>query len=161
FSSSPRVLTPLRATSIRRLRRRRHFRRGRPIGMKPSTLGLAALSIACLIGGPAILAQPGERKGYDISESGLVPRYPAGFPCSPLTAPYASWIDVDGTRRSERHSGVDGGKLGDPVLSPAPGVVRAAWQTDWGWGHEGALLIRHSSEQLGLPGTKFYYSEFD
>ena len=107
------------------------------------------------------MAQPGERKGYDITETGLVPRYPVGYACSPLTSLYASWIDVDGTRRSERHSGVDGGRLHDPILSPAPGVVRAVWRANWGWGHEGALLIRHSSEQLGLPGTKFYYSEFD
>src|SRR5256885_17138510 len=63
-------------------------------------------------------------KGYDITETGLRPRYPSDFLCSPLTSFYASWIDVDGSRRAEPHSGVDGGHLGDAVLAPAPGVVR-------------------------------------
>ena len=80
-------------------------------------------------------------KGYDIKPTGLRPQYPAGF-CSPLTSLYASWIDVDGTRRTEAHSGVDGGRLDDPILAPGPGTIRAVWQADWGWGNEGALLIK-------------------
>jgi murein DD-endopeptidase MepM/ murein hydrolase activator NlpD len=101
-------------------------------------------------------------KGYDIKPTGLEPRYPPGFTCSPLTSLYASWIDVDGTRRTEPHSGVDGGRLGDPVFAPGPGTIRAVWEADWGWGREGALLIRHAPRQLNLhDSTAFYYSEFD
>jgi murein DD-endopeptidase MepM/ murein hydrolase activator NlpD len=101
-------------------------------------------------------------KGYDITETGLRPRFPSDYVCSPLTSLYASWIDVDGTRRDEPHSGVDGGHLNDPVLAPAPGTVRRVWVADWGQGREGALLILHTREDLNLSGEpKFYYSEFD
>lgn len=101
------------------------------------------------------------KKGYDISPTGLRPMYPGGYACSPLTSLYASWIDVDGTRRDEAHSGVDGGRLGEPVLTPAPGVVRAAWKANWQWGDEGALLIRHTRGDLNLEdGPPFYYSAF-
>jgi murein DD-endopeptidase MepM/ murein hydrolase activator NlpD len=101
-------------------------------------------------------------KGYDIKPTGLRPEYPKGFTCSPLTSLYASWIDVDGTRRTEPHSGVDGGRLGDPILAPGPGTIRAVWQADWGWGNEGALLIKHVPTQLNLRDrAALYYSEFD
>jgi hypothetical protein len=101
-------------------------------------------------------------KGYDIRPTGLKPRYPAGLTCSPLTSLYASWIDVDGTRRKEPHSGVDGGRLGDSILAPGPGTVRAVWRADWGWGDEGALLIKHMPPQLNLRDrAALYYSEFD
>jgi murein DD-endopeptidase MepM/ murein hydrolase activator NlpD len=101
-------------------------------------------------------------KGYGITETGLRPRYPAGFDCSPLTSLYASWEDVDGSRRDEAHSGVDGGRLGEPIFAPGPATVRAVWTADWGWGPEGALLLRHSAEDLGLDeGVDDYYSAFD
>ena len=100
-------------------------------------------------------------KGYDIKPTGLRPRYPSGHACSPLTSLYASWRDVDGSGRDEPHSGIDGGRLGEPVLAPAPGVVRAVWQADWGWGPEGALLIRHTPDDLNLDdGVQHYYSAF-
>jgi hypothetical protein len=101
-------------------------------------------------------------KGYDITSTGLQPRYPTDYVCSPLTSLYASWIDVDRTRRDEHHSGIDGGRLGDAVLAPAPGTVRRVWVADWGQGREGALLIVHTREDLNLSeGPKFYYAEFD
>ena len=92
----------------------------------------------------------------------LTPEYPLDRDCSPLTSLYLSWDDVDGTKRSEPHSGVDGGRLGDAILAPAPGEVIAVWRADWGWGLEGALMIRHSRKDLGLTsGPDYYYSEFD
>jgi len=101
-------------------------------------------------------------KGYDIAGTGLQPSYPKDYVCPPLTSLYASWIDVDGTRRKERHSGVDGGRLGDPVLAPAPGKVRRVWIADWSEGREGAVLLLHTREHLNLTNSpKFYYSEFD
>lgn len=101
-------------------------------------------------------------KGYGIKETGLIPAYPKGFDCSPLTSLYGSWIDVDGSRRDEIHSGVDGGRLGEPILAPAPGTVRRVWVADWGQGHEGALLMRHTREELNLKdGPNFYYVEYD
>jgi hypothetical protein len=101
-------------------------------------------------------------KGYDITSTGLEPRYPRDYVCSPLTSLYASWIDVDRTRRDERHSGVDGGRLGDAVLAPAPGTVRRVWVADWGQGHEGALLMVYTREDLNLrEGPPLYYAEFD
>src|SRR5215470_690812 len=101
-------------------------------------------------------------KGYDTASTGLQPSYPRDYVCPPLTSLYASWIDVDGTRRKERHSGVDGGRLGDAVLAPAAGKVRRVWVADWGEGHEGAVLLLHTREDLNLmEGPRFYYSEFD
>jgi len=122
-----------------------------------------SMFISSLFGQPFTLSMDESRlKGYQIRETGLVPRYPANYACPPLTSLYASWDDIDGTRRTERHSGVDGGRFGDPILAPSPGVVIAAWNTDWGWGPEGALLIRHTRDDLGLSdGPQYYYSEFD
>jgi hypothetical protein len=98
---------------------------------------------------------------YGIKPTGLMPRYPGGRECSPLTSLYASWIDVDGTRRDEIHSGVDGGRLGDPILAPAPGTVRRVWVADWGQGHEGALLTVYTRQDLNLEtGPDFYYAAF-
>jgi len=110
---------------------------------------------------PPALGKVTVKKGYDISPTGLRPVYPADYDCSPLTSLYASWIDVDGTRRDEVHSGIDGGRIGEPVLAPAPGTVRAVWKADWQWGKEGALLVRHTREDLNLnSGAPFYYSAF-
>lgn len=119
--------------------------------------------IAVTIGGLVMKARANESvlKGYGITKTGLKPLYPAEFACSVLTSLYGSWIDVDGSRRGEAHSGVDGGRLGEPILAPAPGEVVAAWKADWGWGDEGALLIRHSRGELNLKGgAPFYYSAF-
>jgi murein DD-endopeptidase MepM/ murein hydrolase activator NlpD len=102
------------------------------------------------------------RKGYDITTSRLVPVYPEGYDCSPLTSLYASWRDVDGSRRKEAHSGVDGGRLGEPILAPAPGVVKAVWEANWGWGKEGALLVAHTASELNLDeGAPLYYTAYD
>jgi len=69
---------------------------------------------------------------------------------------------VDGSQRDEAHSGVDGGRLGEPIFAPGPGEVRAVWVADWGWGREGALLVRHSAKELNLDeGVEYYYSAFD
>lgn len=102
------------------------------------------------------------KKGYGITETGLTPVYPTNFICSPITSPYATWIDVDGARRDEIHSGVDAGKLGEWIIAPASGIIRAVWKADWQWGSEGALLIRHDRSDVNFPnGSKYYYSEFD
>jgi murein DD-endopeptidase MepM/ murein hydrolase activator NlpD len=102
------------------------------------------------------------RMGIDIKATGLFPRYPTDRDCSKLTSLYASRIDVDGSKRDRPHSGVDGGRLGESILAPGNGTIIAAWRANWGWGWEGALLIRHTREELGLmKGPKYYYSEFD
>lgn len=144
---------------------------GRTKHMAPArsalTTALKALVVAGLLGGlgTAVVAKSkGDvgSKGYDITPTGLKPQYPEGYECSPLTSLYASWIDVDGSLRDEPHSGVDGGRLGDSILAPGPGVVRAMWHADWGWGAEGALLIKHTGFDLNLGKERpFYYSEFD
>ncbi len=129
-----------------------------------TTLMLTTFVAAILfaMGSDAMSKRNEPRKGYDITPTGLTPRDPEGFSCSPLTSLYASWIDVDGSTRDEIHSGVDGGRLNDWVMSPGPGTVRAVWEANWGWGREGALLIVHTRAELGLKsGPPFYYSEFD
>jgi len=125
-------------------------------------LRVAGLAIALLTGLSMSADAQDARKGYDIRPTGLRPVYPDGFTCSPLTSLYASWTDVDGSRRGERHSGVDGGRVGEAIRAPADGVIRAAWKANWGWGDEGALLISHSSGDMNLgSGSPHYYSEFD
>lgn len=102
------------------------------------------------------------KKGYGVTETGLTPVYPEEYDCSPLTSLYASWLDIDGTKRDERHSGVDGGRLGEWILAPASGTVRAAWRSNWQWGWEGSLLISHTREEINLEGgAPIYYSAFD
>lgn len=100
-------------------------------------------------------------KGYGRRPTGLVPVYPDGVSLPRLTSLYGSWTDVDGSMRDEAHSGVDGGELGDLILSPARGTVVASWIADWGWGEEGALLLLHARSDLNLPhGAPYYYSAF-
>jgi murein DD-endopeptidase MepM/ murein hydrolase activator NlpD len=102
------------------------------------------------------------RPVHGLRGSGLAPRYPEGFSCPHLTSLYGSWIDVDGRRRREIHTGVDGGRLGDWILAPGPGVIKRVWNANWGWGWDGALLMLHTRQDLGLEaGPEFYYSEFD
>lgn len=104
----------------------------------------------------------GVKKGYNIKPTGLVPVYPEGFACSPLTSTYASWVDVDGGHRDEIHSGVDGGRLGEWIIAPGPGTVRAVWEADWQWGKEGALVLVHTAAELNLKdGPPLYYSVYD
>lgn len=104
----------------------------------------------------------GVKKGYDIRKSNLVPVYPKGYECSPLTSLYASWKDIDGGDRDEAHSGVDGGRLGEQIIAPAPGTVRAVWEANWQWGKEGALLISHTAADLNMHGgSPLYYTAYD
>jgi hypothetical protein len=52
--------------------------------------------------------------------------------------------------------------LGEDVRAPADAVVIASWKANWGWGEEGALLIKHTEADLGLAGkSRIYFSEFD
>jgi len=124
------------------------------------TLSLAAALVAiALLPLPAAAQAPADKTE---APRKLIPRYPADRDCPPVTSFFGSFDDVDGRKRDERHSGIDLGRLGDPVLAPAPGVIVAVWRADWGWGPEGALMIRHSKADLGLEyGPEFYYSEFD
>jgi murein DD-endopeptidase MepM/ murein hydrolase activator NlpD len=102
------------------------------------------------------------KKGYGITPTGLKPVYPSGHECSPITSLYASWIDVDGSRRDEIHTGIDAGRLGEWIVAPASGTIRAVWKADWKWGREGALLIMHDRRDVNLAnGPRYYYSEFD
>jgi murein DD-endopeptidase MepM/ murein hydrolase activator NlpD len=122
-----------------------------------------AIAAALTVAADDVFSQTdGSLKGLGIKKTGLIPRYPSDLVCPPLTSLYASRDDVDGTRRHEPHSGIDAGRLGDEILAPGPGVVIAAWKANWGWGEEGAILMRHRREDLGLAtGPKFYFSEFD
>ena len=104
----------------------------------------------------------GVKKGYNIKSTGLMPIYPDGFSCSPLTSLYASWVDVDGSHRDEIHSGVDGGRLNEWIVAPGPGSVRAVWEADWQWGREGALVLVHTADELEMSdGPPLYYSVYD
>ncbi len=121
-----------------------------------------ALSIIANAQTPLDNAQVSMKKGYGVTPTGLKPIYPADYQCPPITSPYATWIDVDGTRRDEIHTGVDAGRIGDWILAPASGTIRAVWKADWKWGTEGALLIKHDRGDVNLSkGPKYYYSEFD
>ncbi|HRY06071.1 MAG TPA: peptidoglycan DD-metalloendopeptidase family protein [Hyphomicrobiaceae bacterium] len=101
-------------------------------------------------------------EGIEVESTGLVPIYPDDYSCSPLTSLYASWIDVDGSRRDEQHTGVDGGRLGEWVVAPADGTVRAVWRSNWGWGWEGSLILKHTGQEAGIKeGASLYYSVFD
>ena len=106
---------------------------------------------------PRAHAKKSVLKGYDITPTGLTPVYPDNFDCSPLTSLYASMIDVDGSTRDSEHSGVDGGRLGEPVLAPAPGTILRIWEANWGWGNEGALLILHTRADFNLTSGPLYY----
>ncbi len=102
------------------------------------------------------------RKGYDIKKTGLVPVYPEGYVCPPLTSLYASWMDVDGSHRDEIHSGVDGGSLGEWIVAPADGTGESRVESDWQWGKEGSLLLTHSAAEANVKGeAPIYYSAFD
>jgi hypothetical protein len=78
-------------------------------------------------------------KGYGVEETGLLPQYPKGLSCPPLTSLYASWIDVDGSRREEIHLRRRWSVATGPAES---GVIKGTWNMEIGAaGLEGALLI--------------------
>jgi murein DD-endopeptidase MepM/ murein hydrolase activator NlpD len=127
-------------------------------------IATAAISSALLllVAGGATCAQTDLAPERAHAHQRLTPDYPLNRDCSPLTSLFSSWDDVDGSKRDEPHTGVDGGRLGEPVLAPAPGEVIAVWRANWGWGPEGALMLRHTRKDLGLTsGPDYYYSEFD
>ncbi len=78
-----------------------------------------------------------------------------------MTSLYASWDDVDGTRREEPHSGVDGGRLGDQIYRQRQAM---SWRcgAELGLGEEQALLIEHTKKELDVDGRQdlVYFSEF-
>lgn len=133
------------------------------VGLIACFMFAAALLAAGLFAVALAHSNDAVRKGYDVTRTGLTPRYPANMSCSRLTSLYASWDDVDGTRRDKLHTGVDGGRLGDAILAPASGHVVALWRANWGWGEEQALLLRYTAQELNLEGGSdlVYYSEFD
>lgn len=119
----------------------------------------AALIAASLLSSPVTAQSPA---GTVESPRKLMPRYPRGRDCPPVTSLFSSWDDIDGTKRSTPHSGIDLGDFGDLIMAPAAGTVVAVWRANWGWGPEGALMLRHSKAELGITeGPDFYYSEFD
>ena len=64
-------------------------------------------------------------KGLDIRRTGLIPRYPADRVCPPMTSLYASWDDVDGSKREEPVpicSGASGKTCAWPAKSGLPTV---------------------------------------
>lgn len=126
-----------------------------------ATAAMFAALLLLLVGGASPAQTDAATKDAPMHRP-LTPLYPPDRACSPLTSLFSSWDDIDGSKRDAPHTGVDGGRLGDAILAPAPGVVIAVWRADWGWGPEGALMIRHSKEDLGLTeGPDTYYSEFD
>ncbi len=127
--------------------------------MKPIIIAIAFSGVLCTACLPVVATE----KQHDevITPTGLVPAYPPNKFCSGIKSLYASMVDIDGLPREEKHSGIDAGRLGEPILAPASGVVLSAWVADWGWGEEGALLIRHTRQDLNREdGASFYYSAF-
>jgi len=115
--------------------------------------------------GLILLASPALAQGFvaesGIPHGGLHPAFPPGYSCPPITSYFASWLDVDGSRRDEVHEGIDLGNWGDVILAPADGTVMAVWATDVGYGPEWNLLISHTAADMGLEGDTVYLSEFD
>ncbi|WP_419901716.1 M23 family metallopeptidase [Kiloniella sp.] len=103
-----------------------------------------------------------ELKGYDANPTGITPKYPSYLQCPQLSSLYASWLDVDGSTREQRHVGVDGGDLEDEILAPADGTLVAIWKRNRELGGDWSILISHSSDDLNIKNEGLiYYSEFD
>lgn len=104
-------------------------------------------------------------KGQEISKSlpiGLTPVYPENLVCGPITSLFGSMIDLDLSRRSVPHVGIDSGNLGDVVIGPADGIIKAIWRVEHEWGDDWNVLIIHAPADLNLPESPFvYYTEFD
>ncbi len=126
-------------------------------------IGTVCSALSFWIGGatPAVSVEF-ELKGYDTYPSGLIPVYPSDRQCPQLSSLYASWEDVDGSRREKRHVGVDGGDFGDEILAPADGTLIAIWKRNRDLGGDWSILITHSPDDLNIKNKGFvYYSEFD
>jgi len=92
----------------------------------------------------------------------LTPVYPENFACGPITSLFGSMTDLDHSRRSEPHVGIDLGNRGDVVIAPADGVIRAIWRVEHGWGDDWNVLLLHAPADLNLPGQAVvYFTEFD
>jgi hypothetical protein len=91
--------------------------------------------------------------------TGLVPVFPAGYACEPISSPFGSPTRYDGSqRRTDRNSGLHGGMdisldEGTPLLAVADGEVIAKGE---GGQLEGIFLwLRHSPSDTGLPFWSF------
>jgi hypothetical protein len=125
-------------------------------------LMVAILGAVAAYGGYDMAARAREAslRGYGITETGLLPSYPDG--CSPLTSLYASWTDVDGSQRDEAHSGVDGGRLGEPIFAPGPGEGARGMGGGLGLGPGRRPAGPAFAKELNLDeGVEYYYSAFD
>lgn len=88
--------------------------------------------------------------------------YSRDMNCGQITSGFGSVIDLDGTRRDQPHTGIDFGNLGDRVIAPADGTVRAIWRVTHDWGTDWNLLLTHTTSQLNFPARQVvYYTEFD
>jgi murein DD-endopeptidase MepM/ murein hydrolase activator NlpD len=112
-----------------------------------------------------VLLNTADVTGQEFSEAsptGLAPVYPEEFVCSPITSPFGSMTDLDLSRRSQPHVGIDLGNPGDVVIAPANGTVRAIWRVQHEWGNDWNVLIIHVPADLNLPKSPVvYFAEFD
>ena len=97
---------------------------------------------------------PARQKGYDITKTGLMPRYPSHQSCSPLTSLYASWDAVVARDARNRIPASMADASAIRILSPASGHVVALWRANWGWGEEQALLVEHTKKELKSAAGK-------
>lgn len=95
-----------------------------------------------------------EQRDHDVRATGLVPAFPEGYACDPISSPYASPMRYDGSRRlGNRNEGLHGGiditlKEGTPLLAVAGGKVIAKGT---GGQLEGNYLwLQHAPADTGL-----------
>ena len=70
--------------------------------------------------------------GFPVSAE-LRPLYPEGMSCGLITSFFGDLRDLDGSRRDVAHEGIDLGRIGYRIISPADGKVTAIWPVDHGW----------------------------
>ena len=99
--------------------------------------------------------------GFPVSAE-LRPLYPEGMSCGLITSFFGDLRDLDGSRRDVAHEGIDLGRIGDRIISPADGKVTAIWPVDHGWGRDWNLLMTHSADDLNFSDANLAcYTEFD
>ena len=101
-----------------------------------SVIGLVTLAAACAKGEEYFVSD--SEVTYGVKPTGLVAIYPENYSCPIIASGFASMYDIDGSKRSWSHVGIDiVAQVGYPIIAPADGEIVGVFKYTGQWGADG------------------------